>query len=99
MSNENKRKLPDELDRALRRATDRTLGALTALRHAVREHVHHERAGGNDLDDIQLELRAVIARALEGMPSPGDVDSGHAVLTGQIIQWSAGFYTEKPSPK
>ncbi|HYU52693.1 MAG TPA: hypothetical protein VEK37_07095, partial [Gemmatimonadaceae bacterium] len=35
--------LPEELERALRRATDRTLSALTSLRRAVRQHVRNER--------------------------------------------------------
>jgi hypothetical protein len=88
--------LPDELDRALRRATDRTLAALTALRRAVREHVHSERASGNDLDEIQLALRGIIARAQDGLPrADGNGDGQHDALTTQMIKWSEGFYTER----
>lgn len=44
MSTDNLRSspLPDELGRALRRATNQTMAALTALRRALREHVHKE---------------------------------------------------------
>lgn len=96
MLNNQHNPLPRELELALRRATDRTLTALASLRHAVREHVHQERAGGNDLDEIQLQLRAIVARALDGVPPAEHTDGGHhARLTRQIIQWSSGFYTEK----
>lgn len=95
MSNDRHNLLPDELERALRRATERTLGALTALRRAVRDHVHQQRAGGNDLDEIQLQLRTIVARTLDGVPSSDHADGDHGTLTRQIIQWSSGFYTEK----
>ena len=87
--------LPDELERALKRATDRTVAALTALRRAVRAHVHTERAQGNDLDAIQLELRGIINRALEGLPSDENAAGSNPTLTHQIIQWSGDFYTER----
>jgi hypothetical protein len=87
--------LPEELERALRRATDRTLAALTALRRAVRDHVHKERSDGNDLDQIQLELQSIVARALDGVPPHNTAGGDHATLTRQIIRWSEGFYAEK----
>jgi len=87
--------LPDELERALRRATDRTAGTLTALRRAVRDHVHRQRAGGNDLDEIQLQLRTLLARALEGTATAEQADGGEETLTRQVLQWSSGFYTER----
>jgi hypothetical protein len=87
--------IPDELARAFRRATDRTLSALTALRIAVREHVHKGRAGGNDLDEIQLQLRMMADRALDGLPANDQADGDQRSLTRQIIQWSEAFYTEK----
>jgi predicted RNA-binding Zn ribbon-like protein len=99
MSNPNNRNLPEELERALRRATGRTLNALTSLRRAVREHVHQQRAAGNSLNEIQQQLRASAARALDGVPSAGNTDTDPSVLTSQIIEWAAGFYTEKQQPK
>jgi hypothetical protein len=87
--------LPDELARAFRRATDRTLGALTALRVAVREHVHNSRNRGSDLDEIQLQLKTMVARALDDIPTDEQADADNRSLTLQIVQWSETFYTEK----
>jgi len=85
--------LPDELDRALRRATDSTLTALTSLRKAVRQHVHTERSRGTTLSEIDLDLRALVARAQKGLSqSDGDGDGHHDALTVQVIKWSEGFY-------
>jgi hypothetical protein len=56
--------LPKELDRALRRATDRTISALTSLRKAVLQHVVAERERGATLPEIQLDLREIVGRAL-----------------------------------
>ena len=86
--------LPDELDRALRRATDRTLSALTSLRKAVRQHVRTERSHGATLAEIDLDLRTLVARAQEGL-SHRDGDGGdghHDALTTQVVKWSEGFY-------
>ena len=85
--------LPDELDRALRRATDRTLSALTSLRKAVRQHVRTERSHGATLAEIDLDLRALVARAQKGLSqSDGDGDGHHDALAVQVIKWSEGFY-------
>ncbi len=70
--------LPEELERALRRATDRTLSALTSLRRAVRQHVRTERDRGTTLSGIEFDLRAIIARAQEGISqTDGDGGDGH----------------------
>ena len=94
MSNDDHHNLPNELDRALRRATGRTLTGLTALRWAVRDHVHKQRARGNDLDEIQLQLRAILTQALEGVAPVEHTDDGQGALALQVIQWSSAFYTE-----
>ena len=87
--------LPDELDRALRAATDRTLATLTALRVAVREHVHKSRDNGDDLDEIQLQLRTIADRALAGIQLGDTTDGRSGSLSRQIVRWSEGFYTER----
>jgi len=89
--------LPEELERALRRATERTLSSLTSLRKAVRQHVRTERDRGVTFSEIDLDLRALIARAQEGISqTDGDgADGGdghHDALTAQVIKWSEGFY-------
>jgi len=85
--------LPDELARALRRATDSTLTALTSLRKAVRQHVHTERSRGTTLPEIETDLRALVARAQKGLSqSDGDGDGHHDALTVQVVKWSEGFY-------
>jgi len=86
--------LPGELDRALRRATDSALSALTSLRKAVRQHVHTERSRGTTLSGIEFDLRALVSRAQEGLSrSDGDGGDGHHdALTVQVIKWSEGFY-------
>jgi hypothetical protein len=86
--------LPEELDRALRRATDRTLVALTSLRKAVRQHVHDERERGTSLPDVERELRAIIARALKDADEREPVDGERDTLSNQMIKWSHGFYEE-----
>jgi hypothetical protein len=87
--------LPDELDRALKRATDRTLAALTSLRKAVRKHVDDEKDGGATLPEIKKELREIIARVLEDAEARDSVDGERETLAAQMIKWSEGFYTEK----
>ena len=72
--------LPDELDRALRRATDRTLVALTSLRKAVRQHVQDEKDGGATLPEIEMELREIIARVLR-------MRRGETASTGSATRW------------
>jgi len=86
--------LPEELDRALRSATDRTLVALTSLRKAVRQHVQDERARGASLPDIELELRDIIARVLKDAEGRDSIDGERHTLSNQMIKWSQGFYEE-----
>jgi hypothetical protein len=87
--------LPEELDRALRRATDRTLSALTALRKAVRKHVQDEKDSGATLLEIELELREIIARVLEDAEGRDSIDGERDTLAAQMIKWSEGFYKKK----
>jgi hypothetical protein len=87
--------LPDELDRALRRATDRTLVALTSLRKAVRQHVHDERDRGTTLPEIELELRAIITRVLKDAEGRDSVDGERDTLANQMLKWSEGFYRQQ----
>lgn len=86
--------LPEELERALRRATDRTLAALTALRRAVRDHVHNERDGGASLQQIELDLRALIERAHKNTVRGDGADGEHETLTTEMIRWSEGFFSQ-----
>ena len=87
--------LPEELDRALRRATDRTLAALTSLRKAVRQHVHDERERGSSLPHIELELRAIIARVLKDAEGRDTIDGERETLSNQMLKWSKGFYNQQ----
>jgi hypothetical protein len=86
--------LPEELDRALRSATDRTLVALTALRKAVRQHVQDERERGAALPEIELELRAIITRVLKDAAGRDSIDGERDTLANQMMKWSAGFYKQ-----
>jgi len=86
--------LPEELDRALRGATDRTLVALTALRKAVRQHVQDERERGAALSEIELGLRAIIARVLEDAAGRDSIDGERDALASQMLKWSQGFYKQ-----
>jgi hypothetical protein len=87
--------LPEELDRALRRATDRTLVALTALRKAVRQHVTDERDKGTSLSNVELELGEIIARALRDAEGRDSIDGERGTLANQMIKWTEGFYNQK----
>jgi hypothetical protein len=87
--------LPEELDRALRRATDRTLVALTALRKAVRQHVTDERDKGSSLSEVELELGEIIARALRDAEGRDSIDGERGTLANQMVKWTAGFYHQK----
>lgn len=87
--------LPEELDRALRGATDRTLVALTSLRKAVRQHVHDERGRGTSLQQIEVELRTIISRVLKDAAGRDSIDGERDTLANQMMKWSAGFYHQK----
>ena len=87
--------LPDELDRALRRATDRTLIALTSLRKAVRKHVQDEKSRGATLPEIEMEMRELIARVLADAEGRDSIDGERDTLAAQMIKWSEGFYKTK----
>lgn len=84
--------LPGELDRALRRATGRTLSALTSLRKAVLQHVQTARARGASLSEIKSELQEIVSRLqLDTQAKDSDTDSQRE-LAAQIIKWTDGFY-------
>lgn len=84
--------LPEELDRALRRATDRTISALTALRKAVLVHVNGERERGISLAAIKLDLQGIISRVHDSARKDGDGDGEHEIIAAEVIKWSEGFY-------
>lgn len=84
--------LPEELDRALRRATDRTISALTALRKAVLLHVSSERERGASLSQIKLDLQETISRAKESAQNNGDGDGEHETVSAEVSKWTDGFY-------
>jgi hypothetical protein len=87
--------LPDELDLALRRATDRTLLALTSLRKAVRKHVEDGKNAGATLPEIEMELSEIIARVLHDAEGRDSIDGERDTLATQMIKWSEGFYKKK----
>ena len=91
----NPHRLPEELDRALRRATDRTLVALTSLRKAVRQHVQDEREQGTTLPTIETELRTIISRVLKDAEGSDSVDGERETLATQMLKWSNGFYNQQ----
>jgi hypothetical protein len=84
--------LPEELDRALRRATERTVSALTALRKAVLVHVNSERNRGISLEHIKLDLQGIISRVHDGATKDGDGDGEHETISAEVIKWADGFY-------
>jgi hypothetical protein len=91
--------LPAEVERALRRATDRTISALTSLRKTVLQHVITERERGASLPEIQFDLREIIARSQrdgdghhDGNGSRDGADGEHETLAAQVIKWTDGFY-------
>ena len=90
--------LPEELNLALRRATDRTISALTALRKAVLVHVDGERHNGVSLDQIKLDLQEIIARVHDASGKNGNGngngngDGEHKIISAEVIKWTEGFY-------
>jgi hypothetical protein len=84
--------LPEELDRALRRATDRTISALTALRKAVLLHVGSERDRGVALSQIKLDFQEIVSRVKESAEKDGDGDGEHETVAAEMIKWTDGFY-------
>jgi len=89
--------LSRELDQALRQATNQALSALTSLRRGVRQHVRIERDRGATLSEIELDLRALLARAQEGLAPKDGGDGGdghHDALSALVIKWSKEFYAQ-----
>ena len=87
--------LPDELAAALRRATDLTLNAFHSLRVAVRDRVHGERSRGVSLDEIDADLRSMIAVAGGNGGHPDHSAERIDELTRQVLKWSESFYLRR----
>jgi len=78
-------------EKALRRATGRTLTSFARLRKALREHVENER-NNHSLAEIEMELRALVARVrLECPVSPADAGSQDN-LSDHVMEWSDTFF-------
>jgi hypothetical protein len=99
--------LPEELARALRRATDRTISALTSLRKAVLEHVSNERERGASLEEIKVDLQEIISRVRDSAGKDGNANGngngnghgnghhhwdGEQTIAAEVIKWTDGFY-------
>jgi hypothetical protein len=84
--------LPEELDRALRRATERTVSALTALRKAVFIHVNSERNRGISVDQIKLDLQEIISRVHDDATKDGDGNGELETISAEVMKWTDGFY-------
>ena len=85
-------RLPDELERALQRATVQTIASLGALRKALRAHVHRERDQGATLPDIENALRALVSRAESSSPTTANGDGAEDSLASQLVKWSEDFF-------
>jgi hypothetical protein len=90
--------LPEELDRALRRATSRSLSALTSLRKAVLQQVNSGQEHGTTLAQLKLDLLEIISRVQDsdgrgdGDGSRDGADNEHETVAAQVIKWTDGFY-------
>ena len=83
--------MPAAAERALRRATGRTLTSFAFLRKALREHVEGERKQSS-LEEIEIELRAIVARVRQELPiGPADAGSQDN-LSEHLMQWTETFF-------
>ena len=87
--------LPEELNRDLRRASERTLSAITSLRKALLEHVQSERRRGTTFPNIKLDLQEVISKLQVGESGTKADSGGQHELATQMIEWADGFYNRK----
>jgi hypothetical protein len=83
--------VPADTERALRRAIGRTLTSFAFLRRALREHVETDRKESSLLE-IEIELRALVARARLELPitraSAGSQDN----LPEHLLAWTETFF-------
>jgi hypothetical protein len=83
--------MPAAAERALRRATGRTLTSFAFLRKALREHVEDERSHSS-LEEIEIEMRALVARVRQELPT-GPPDAGSQDnLSEHLMQWTETFF-------
>lgn len=83
--------MPAAAERALRRATGRTLTSFAFLRKALREHVEDERKESS-LEEIEIELRAIVARVRQDLPA-GPADAGSQDnLSEHLMEWTETFF-------
>ena len=88
------RPLPDALERALQQATGRTLKSLASLRRALREHVRSERSNGITLTELEVELRALVARAeTQALGLAGSEQQLRTSLSNQVVTWSESYFS------
>jgi len=83
--------LPAEAERALRRATGHTLTSFAFLRRALREHVETERKE-RSLVEIEIELRALVARTLLEMPAVAANAESQGNLSEHLMEWTETFF-------
>ena len=85
------KEMPAAAERALRRATGRTLTSFAFLRKALREHVEGERKESS-LEEIEIELRALVARVRLDLPiGPADAGSQDN-LSEHLMEWTETFF-------
>jgi hypothetical protein len=82
--------LPAEAERSLRRATGHTLTSFAFLRRALREHVETERKQSS-LVEIEIELRALVARTRLEMPGPANAGL-QGNLSAHLMEWTETFF-------
>jgi hypothetical protein len=86
--------LPPELQAALERALSQSLGSLDSLRITIRRHVRSQRKRGASLDEIDAQMRKMMAAA------DTKADDGATVtreLSTQIAKWTRTFFSGTPS--
>jgi len=83
--------LPAEAERSLRRATGHPLTSFALLRRALREHVETERKQSS-LVEIEIELRALVARTRLGMPTASTNAGSQGNLSEHLMEWTETFF-------
>jgi hypothetical protein len=83
--------LPAEAERSLRRATGHTLTSFAFLRRALREHVETERKQSS-LVEIEIELRALVARTRLEMPAAPANAGLQGNLSAHLMEWAETFF-------
>jgi hypothetical protein len=83
--------IPSEAERAFRRATGHTLTSFAFLRKALREHVESERKESSLLE-IEVELRALVARARLELPVASANAGSQDNLSEHLMEWTETFF-------